>query len=92
MITAVNNSKSLILLDKRSNKYVRDSQVVFHIEADDFFATTATVLGLIRERLEKRYGKGIAFESGTMEEVERELIYLHEHYSIKRKDKTKNGD
>ncbi len=82
LITFVNNRKDLLLSDNRLSEYFKDSQVVSHVEAGDFFATTATVLRLARERLQDRYGGDIVFENEIMEELEQELIYLHKHYSI----------
>lgn len=85
LVTLVRDRKEIILSNKDSNKDFKDSQVLFHIEADDFFATIATVLRLARERLGTKYGAEVLLEDEIIEEVEHELLYLQKNYSIKKK-------
>lgn len=75
-------SPHLIIRDGRDDDYSREAQADFHIEADDYFATTATIIGLIGERLESRFGNALFLETETIREIESELIFLQKNYRI----------
>lgn len=85
LVTLVKDRKEIILSSRDLNKDFKDSQILFHIEADDLFATIATVLRLARERLKEKYGADVVLENEIIEEVEQELLYLQKKYVIKKK-------
>jgi hypothetical protein len=53
----------------------------FHIQNDDYFGTLATVLDLIKQRLDDDYGHEIK----SLENVVKDLMYLQGKYKIVKK-------
>ena len=52
-----------------------------HVEAGDYFGTLATILDLLRQKMDKR---GYVSKDGKiLEELRDDLLYLQSHHSIK---------
>lgn len=74
----------LVIRDERA-KYTRDlrrAQIDFHVKEDDYFATAATVLGLISEKLERRYRGILSTETEMLNDIAADLIFLQNNYKI----------
>lgn len=59
----------------------------FHVKVDDYFATLATLLGFVEEKLtllEKSVNKGQAtsLELSILNEMQKDLMYLQKNYHI----------
>ena len=76
--------KNLVWLvkDEKSTK--------FHVAADDYFGTIATVLSLMKQKIEKKPTKYSADFKDTLEKLEKDLIWLQKNYQIKPRIKKKN--
>lgn len=79
-------SGALVLHDQNEEEYVHSVQN--HIKADDYFATTATVLDLSRQMLEKDENQTwVARQVAKHLAVVRdEQLYLQKHYKLCKKD------
>ncbi len=63
------------MADRESRKRVR-----FHVKAGDYFGTLATVLDLLRQRMEdKGYGRK---DAKLLKELLEDILYLQEEYGI----------
>lgn len=75
--------ESFLIIRNERAKYSRDSrrdQIDFHVKEGDYFATAATVLNLISEKLEHR---GILLiEAEMLKEIREDLIFLQNNYEI----------
>lgn len=57
----------------------------WHIEEDDYFGTLATILELLRQRIEhKGYGRK---DSRLIEDLREELVYLQGDFEIVRRSR-----
>jgi hypothetical protein len=63
------------------NLYMDDAELQFHIEANDFFGTLATVVDLVAQSLKK---KGTSREIAALGRVRDQLMYLQRDYRIER--------
>ncbi len=87
---------SLLIIRNERAKYARDlkrTQIDFHVKEGDYFATAATVLSLISEKLEGRYRGILSIEAEMLKEIGEDLIFLQNNYEIIEKysgDKTKS--
>lgn len=52
----------------------------FHVKSDDYFGALATILGLIRQNIEK--GEDDKLNIKTLRNVEKDLMYLKNNYKI----------
>jgi len=66
-----------------------ESSVKFHVASDDYFGTIATVLSLVRQQIKKSDGQRTAALKKTLDNVERDLLYLQKNYQISPKTKNK---
>jgi len=76
--------------------FVKDEKSVrFHIKSDDYFGTIATVLSLIRQQIKKDACQNADVLSRTLNNIEKDLMFLQNNYQIspkiKNKNKTPNG-
>lgn len=88
--------ESFLIIRNERAKYSRDSrrdQIDFHVKEGDYFATAATVLSLISEKLEGSH-RGISLiEAEMLKEIREDLIFLQNNYEIVEKysgDKAKS--
>jgi hypothetical protein len=75
-----------ILRDEDENASRR--RLLFHVEQGDYFATLATILGLIGDQLQDSIIKGnlpTSYQISTLETMRQDLIYLSNHFRIERK-------
>lgn len=62
----------------------------FHIKNDDYFGTIATILNLLRQEIKKNnYPNGSALNK-TLNNLEKDLLFLQKNYQINPKTKNKN--
>ena len=54
----------------------------FHVHRDDYFGTVATILGLIRQSMEKNRPQNWRHLCLTLAHVEKDLAYLQSNYQI----------
>ncbi len=54
----------------------------FHIKSNDYFGTLATILSLVRQNIEKNKYKKLNIK--TLNETEKDLLYLQNNYKIMR--------
>jgi len=54
----------------------------FHIQSDDYFGTLATVLDLVRQRIDEDENE---HEIKSLKNVVKDLMYLQERYKIVKK-------
>jgi hypothetical protein len=72
--------------------FVRDEKSVkFHIKSDDYFGTIATVLSLIKQQIKKDACKNADILSQTLNNIEKDLMFLQNNYQINPKIKNKNS-
>lgn len=62
----------------------------FHLSQDDYFGTIATILSLWRQNIEKNPDLINPDFYQTLNEVEKDLIWLQKNYQIKPRIKNKN--
>ncbi|QQG52462.1 MAG: hypothetical protein HY931_04040 [Candidatus Falkowbacteria bacterium] len=62
----------------------------FHLSQDDYFGTIATILSLWRQNIEKNPDLINPDFYQTLNEVEKDLIWLQQNYQIKPRIKKKN--
>ena len=62
---------------------MNEENLQFHIEANDYFGTLATVLDLLRQDLDRR---GYKPHAGTLSRLRDDLVYLQRSHRIE------NGD
>jgi len=61
---------------------VRDEAgVKFHVKSDDYFGTIATVLSLLKQQI-KKDGHSPAAVQKTLNNLERDLLFLQKNYQI----------
>jgi len=70
------NLKNIILLirDKTSVKY--------HVSQDDYFGTIATIIALIKQKIEKNPADYTPDFKKTLTNIEKDLVWLQENYQI----------
>ena len=69
---------------------VRDEDSVkFHVKSDDYFGTVATVLGLIRQEIEKGRPANRKALNETWKNLTDDLLFLQKNYQINPKIKNK---
>jgi len=77
----------LLVQDKAGTK--------FHIKNDDYFGTIATILSLIKQEIKKNGPAQSAALNKTLNNLEKDLLFLQKNYQIsprtKNKNKTPNG-
>jgi len=76
--------KSLILLVKDENS------ARFHIEQDDYFGTIATILSLIKQKIQKSQMNYSSDFYHALNNLEKDLLWLQKNYQITPKIKKKN--
>ncbi len=57
----------------------------FHIQAKDYFATLATVLTLLKERIKEKNSDSENMCDEVLDTIKQDLLYLQEHYTIQKK-------
>jgi hypothetical protein len=63
---------------------VRDEAgVKFHIKSNDYFGTIATVLSLLKQKIEKDGRSDAAVLNKTLKNLEKDLLFLQKNYEIK---------
>jgi len=62
----------------------------FHVEQDDYFGTIATILSLIRQQIEKSPIKYSSDFQTTLNNLEKDLVWLQKNYQITPRIKKKN--
>ncbi len=62
----------------------------FHIKNDDYFGTIATILNLLKQEIKKNAGQDSAIFKKTLNNLEKDLLFLQKNYQIKPKMKNKN--
>ena len=68
-----------------------ESSVKFHIVCDDYFGTIATVLSLVKQQIKKSDGPRTVALKKTLNNVEKDLLFLQKNYQIKPKTKNKKS-
>lgn len=67
----------------------------FHVKNDDYFGTIATILSLIKQEIKKGGSVRSAALNKTLNNLEKDLLFLQKNYQInpriKNKNKTPNG-
>ena len=63
---------------------MKKASLKFHIEANDYFGTLATVLDLVSQNLRKR---GHSRNAETLSRLRDDLVYLQNRYHIQRVEK-----
>lgn len=66
-----------------------ETSVKFHVASDDYFGTIATVLSLVKQQIKKNDGQRTAVLKKTLDNVERDLLFLQKNYQINPKAKKK---
>jgi hypothetical protein len=71
-------------------RQIKDAQSVrFHVESDDYFGTTATLIKLLQQYLKDSINKAPAEEreliEKTFKNIEADLLLLQNNYQIKAK-------
>jgi len=70
---------------------IKDEQSTrFHIKQDDYFGTIATILSLIKQKLKKSQTKYSSDFYNTLNDLEKDLLWLQKNYQITPKIKKKN--
>jgi hypothetical protein len=64
-----------------------EQSLQFHIEADDYFGTLATVLDLLRQDLDRR---GYKPHGRTLSRLRDDLVYLQRSHRIENGDERPN--
>ncbi len=67
-----------------------EASTKFHLSQDDYFGTIATILSLWRQNIEKNPDIINSDFYQTLNEVEKDLIWLQKNYQIKPRIKKKN--
>ncbi|MFA6416676.1 MAG: hypothetical protein WCW61_00625 [Patescibacteria group bacterium] len=67
-----------------------EASTKFHLSQDDYFGTIATILSLWRQNIEKNPDLINPDFYQTLNEVEKDLIWLQKNYQIKPRIKKKN--
>ena len=65
--------------------------LLFHLEHGDYFGTLATILSLLADQLESAVKGDTAptrYQIKMLGEMRKDLVYLQEHWVIRRKDHT----
>lgn len=76
-------SSRLVMRDLRAG-FSTDGKTDEDLNRRDFFAATATVVGLLRETLERRFGDAVEMEVEVLREVEGDLMVAHRNYTIEK--------
>ncbi len=61
----------------------------FHVEQDDYFGTIATILSLLKQKLQKNPTDNPDFQE-TLKRLEEDLLWLQKNYQIKPRIRKKN--
>jgi hypothetical protein len=70
---------------------VKDEKSVrFHLAQDDYFGTIATILSLVRQKIEESPKKQSQEFSLTLKNLENDLVWLQENFQITPKIKKRN--
>lgn len=67
-----------------------ETSVKFHVASDDYFGTIATVLSLVRQEMKKGGPRAAALKK-TLDNVEKDLLFLQKHYQISPREKKKKS-
>jgi hypothetical protein len=72
--------------------FVKDEQSTkFHVAADDYFGTIATIISLMKQKLEKNPMECPPDFKDTFERLEKDLTWLQNNYQIKPRIKKKKS-
>jgi|SRR3990167_9742530 len=72
----------------RDAAYEGPIHVDFHIASGDYFATLATIMGLLADAMESGNAEARMHSIETLHELHRDLLYAHGAYRIERKADT----
>jgi len=64
-------------------------RLLFHVESDDYFATLATILALVKDQLETaaaNYTSPDEYSMRVLQTMHDDLVYLAQHYRIEQKN------
>ena len=64
-------------------------RLLFHVQSDDYFATLATVLALVKDQLQTaaaEYKAPDEYQLRVLQTMHDDLVYLAQHYRIVPKD------
>ena len=64
----------------------RKQSLQFHVKSDDYFATLATILSVIKEQLQESPDSATEC-CETLSKLKEDLLYLKDHYTIVKKEK-----
>ena len=62
----------------------------FHVEQDDYFGTIATILSLLKQKIKENPATLAPDFLTTLNNLEKDLIWLQNNYQIKPRTKKKN--
>ncbi len=62
----------------------------FHVEQDDYFGTIATIISLLKQTLKENPAKQLPDFIATLNNLERDLVWLQNNYQISPRIKKKN--
>lgn len=82
MISSLPLDSFFVARDKKDLQRIKN--LIFHIESDDYFATLATILDLMRQRMEQAKQSSDRC-SENLEELKNDLVYLQKNYKIIKK-------
>jgi len=71
----------LLVKDEASTK--------FHVKNDDYFGTIATILNLLEQEIKKNDCQNSAVFKETLNNIEKDLLFLQENYQINPKIRNK---
>ena len=72
--------------------FVRDEKSVrFHVQNDDYFGTVATILSLIRQKVDRDQPAGSEVMTKTLDNLEKDLMFLQKNYKISEKSRLKES-
>ncbi len=93
-------NKGKIIKKKRKNYKIDstfflakdEASVKYHLENDDYFGTIATIISLIKQSLKDKKNNKISDDEieKTLNNLEKDLVFLQENYEIRSKPKSKN--
>ncbi|MFA6514007.1 MAG: hypothetical protein WCT50_01785 [Patescibacteria group bacterium] len=68
-----------------------EASTKFHVAADDYFGTIATIISLMKQKIEKNPLITSPDFKDTLERLEKDLVWLQKNYQIKPRTKKKNN-
>lgn len=72
--------------------FVKDEETTkFHVHRDDYFGTIATILDLVKQSVDKDRPANRELIEKTLENLEKDLLFLQENYKIIGKDEFSGG-